>query len=135
MSALFLDSSAWYAALSERQSEHLACRERYRAAIQRGTRLVTTSLVVAEMHALLLKRTSPAFAQRFLVVLSDAQHEVVHPDADLMEQATARWIRGYADQPFSLCDACSFEVMRTRRLKTAFTLDHRFAVAGFQTVP
>lgn len=48
---------------------------------------------------------------------------------------TFGWIRGYEDQGFSLCDAVSFQVMRARRIKTAFALDHHFQIAGFRMVP
>jgi len=35
----------------------------------------------------------------------------------------------------SLVDCASFEVMRRRGLRTAFTLDRHFAEQGFATVP
>ena len=133
--SLFLDTSAWFAALAASQEHHALCHVAYREALIGNVPLVTTSLVVAEMHVLLSRRVGLAFAQRFLAVLDDAQHEVVCPDADLLKAASTRWIRRYADQPFSLCDAVSFEVMRTRKLTTALALDHHFRVAGFATVP
>jgi len=133
--ALFLDTSAWFAALSANQEHHADCHKAYRDALTGKVPLVTTSLVVAEMHVLLSRRVGQSFAQRFLAVLDDAHHDIVCPDAPLLASASARWIGGYDDQPFSLCDAVSFEVMRTRRITRAFALGHHFRVAGYTTVP
>jgi predicted nucleic acid-binding protein len=40
----------------------------------------------------------------------------------------------YTDQDFSFTDAVSFAVMTERRIRDALSLDHRFVVAGFQSV-
>lgn len=133
--ALFLDTSAWFAALSASQEHHAACHTAYRGALTGKVPLVTTSLVVAEMHVLLSRRVGPSFARRFLAVLDDPHHDIVCPDAPLLASASSRWIGGYDDQPFSLCDAVSFEVMRTRRMTRALALDHHFRVAGYSTIP
>jgi len=132
---LFLDTSAWFAALSAKEYGHTLCRQAYREAIERGAALLTTSLVVAEMHVLLSRRVSMPFARRFLEALNDDQHEVVCPDAEFLWRATSRWIARYPDQDFSLCDAVSFEVMRARRVTKALALDHHFTIAGYETAP
>lgn len=133
--AAFLDTSAWFAALSARQEYHGECEATYRRWLEQGTSMVTTTLVVAEMHVLLLRRTGPAFARKFLAALDDGRHEIASVDVDLVRQAETQWIRGYEDQGFSLCDAVSFQVMHARRIKTAFAFDHHFQIAGFRMVP
>lgn len=133
--AVFLDTSAWLAALSARQEYHDECGTTYRRWLERGNRMVTTTLVVAEMHVLLLRRTGPVFARKFVAALDDGRHEIASVDADLVQQAEIQWIRGYEDQGFSLCDAVSFQVMRARRIKTAFALDHHFQTAGYRMIP
>jgi len=45
------------------------------------------------------------------------------------------WLRRFRDQRLSLADAVSFEVMRSRRIRDALTLDSHFALAGFRMVP
>lgn len=135
MSTVFLDTSAWFAAMSSRQEHHAACLAEYRRLVERGLPLITTTMVVAEMHALLLSRASVALASTFLTILDDTSLEVLAPDLELVRNATSRWIRGYTDQSFSLCDAVSFEVMRKKRMRTAFSIDHHFAVAGFTRTP
>lgn len=136
MSVLFLDTSGWLAALSPRESRHDAALAVYRAGIQRGDRLVTTNLVLAEMQILVSRARDAGEALRFLdAVYADPSHEVVHVSRELERAAIDRWLRRFADQRLSLADATSFEVMREQRIRQVLTLDAHFALAGFHPLP
>lgn len=133
MNVVFLDASGWLAALLANQQGHAAARVRYASALRSGHKLLTTPLVVAEVHAMLLRHRGPREGQRFLDAAFDGvAHEVVHLDAELVKAAVDRWVRRFPDQDFSLADAVSFEVMRRERVTQALTLDHHFATAGFE---
>jgi predicted nucleic acid-binding protein len=134
---LFLDTSAWFAALSDRDQNHARAGRYYRDVLTAGKfALVTTNLVIAELHAMVSRRQGPAPGLRLLDGLrADPRHEVVWVTRELSWRAVDRWIRPFADQPFSLVDAVGFEVMRERGLRTAFSTDHHFKVAGFEVVP
>jgi len=133
---LFLDTSGWLAAISSREATHEQARTTYTEQVRRGGLLVTTALVLAEMHVLLVRFRGPAAALRFLDgVAADPTHEVVDLDRDLRLAAVERWLRRFADQDLSLADAVGFEVMRRRKLRRALALDRHFAVAGFEIVP
>ncbi len=130
---LFLDTSGWFAAISRREPAHQRTRAAYARQIRSAGMLVTTSLVVAEMHVLLLRFAGPAGALEFLDRLAaDPSHEIVDVDRDLRLAAIERWLRRFRDQDFSLTDAVSFEVMRQRRIRRALALDRHFAVAGYE---
>ncbi len=132
MAGLFLDSSGWFAAMSPKEAGHTRARDSYTTAARRKVGLVTTPFVIAEVHTLMLRWRGAADAQGFLsVAFNPAAHHVITPDAELIDAAMQRWVRGYADQTFSLCDAISFEVMRRHRLSRALTFDHHFVTAGF----
>ncbi|MGH7499783.1 MAG: type II toxin-antitoxin system VapC family toxin [Gemmatimonadales bacterium] len=134
--ALFLDTSGWLAAMSDRESAHAAAREAYAAQVSSGGVLVTTALVMGEMHALLLRFRGPAAALRFLDrVAADPSHEIIDVDRDLRLTAVERWLRRFGDHDFSLTDAVSFEVMRRRKMRQALALDQHFAAAGYELVP
>lgn len=45
------------------------------------------------------------------------------------------WLDRFHDQPFSLTDAVSFELMRRERVTHAFAFDPHFVTAGFELVP
>jgi uncharacterized protein len=133
---LFLDTSGWFAAISGREADHERARATYTEQMLGGGTLVTTALVIAEMHVLLLKLGGPAAALKFLDgVAADPTHEVIDVDRDLRLAAIERWLRRFGDQDLSLTDAVSFEVMRRRKLRRALALDQHFAVAGFEILP
>lgn len=131
--SLFLDSSGWIAALFNRETRHAEALELYQSILVGGGRLVTTDLVLAETHALSLRKAGRRYAMAFLEhAMSDVSHEIVFTDPDLQATAIDRWLRPFGDQAFSLADAVSFEVMRHRRLRRALTLDRHFLAAGYE---
>jgi predicted nucleic acid-binding protein len=128
----FLDTSGWFAALSPREPKHRTALQAYREWIEAGDRVVTTNLVVAEMQILLSRFRGPVEGLRFLDSLyQDPAHDIVFVDRALEREAVDRWLRRFDDQPISLADAVSFEVMRTRRITRALALDRHFELAGF----
>ena len=136
MNAVFADASAWVASGNAKEERHQEAQETRSALLDGGATLLTTNLVLAEVHALVSRaRGSGAGLDLLDMVYSDPQFAVVHVDRDLESAATDRWLRVFRDHPFSLCDAVSFEVMRREGIAQAFTLDHHFAVAGFAMVP
>jgi predicted nucleic acid-binding protein len=132
--SIFLDTSAWFAALSPRDQWHSAALEAYSTAARTGHIFVATTFVVAEVHALLLRWRDVDTGRRFLdAAFNTPAHVVIAPDVELITEAVKRWIAKYRDQSLTLCDAVSFEVMRRERLTYALAFDDHFDVAGFDT--
>ena len=135
MSAVFLDTSGWLAAVSPKETGHAGALSAYREAIDDGAPLVTTAMVLGEMHAMLLRARGPRDAARFVdAVMASSAVTVVSPSVELIAAAVNRWLHGFRDQRFSLCDAVSFEVMRRERIADALALDRHFRVAGFHSI-
>lgn len=133
--ALFLDASGWFAAISPREAEHATARQAYSAALTGARPIVTTLLVIAEVHTLVLRWRGVTDGQRLLDAAFDpTAHTIAATDPELVEAARHRWVHGYSSQPFSLCDAVSFEVMRRERIRFALTFDRHFEIAGFETL-
>lgn len=132
---LFADTSAWYALALSSAPQHRKVAEALRHRIQRGARVVTTNLIVAETHALLLRRTGREIALTFVREVQRAPNIVVTSSPDVEQSAVTDWLERFDDQPFSLTDAVSFAVMSDRGIREALALDHHFAVAGFVVVP
>ena len=129
---LFLDTAGWFAALSPPERGHDIARDTYADAIRSGDLLVTTPLVAAETHTLVLRWRGPRGGTLFLeTVFETGAHLVISLDDQLID-AGMRWIRRFADKPLSLADAVSFEVMRRERITRALTFDRHFADAGFE---
>jgi predicted nucleic acid-binding protein len=133
---VFLDTSAWLAALSVREDRHADCARQFDELVRDGVTFLTTSLVIVEMHGLLVRRRGAESGLALLdVARADPSFDVVRADASLEAAAIDHWLRRHPDLPLSLTDAVSFEVMRDRGLRDALTLDRHFAKAGFRMLP
>jgi predicted nucleic acid-binding protein len=129
----FVDTSAWYPLIVARHPDHARLGSALRALIRNHRRLVTTNLVVAETHTLLLRRVGRTTALTFLQTVGESPNVVVRSSRELEAAAERDWLTRYDDQDFSFADAVSFAVMTERGIRDALTLDHHFVVAGFQT--
>ena len=127
----FVDSSAWFAAASASDGRHAEAERMLRAAVARRVQLLTTNLVVAEVHRLMLFRTGPRPAAAFLDRIDAAPLvSIVYPAA-AHHEAARKWLAKLADQPISYTDAVSFAVMESTRCRDAMAFDRHFALAGF----
>jgi len=129
---VFVDSGPWIALASRRDSRHADADRLFRAAIARRLLLVTTDLVVAEAHRLLLFRAGGAAARAFLDRIDRSPSlrlELVTP----ARHARAReWLARLDDQVITYTDAVSFAVVEATHCGAVLTFDHDFVVAGFQ---
>ena len=131
----FVDTSAWYSLLVSSHPDHARLAATLRMLIGAHRRVVTTNLVVAETHALLMRRVGRSTALRFARTVDEPPNVVVRSTRELEGAATAHWLARYADQDFSFADAVSFAVMAERGIRQVLALDHQFTVAGFDLVP
>ncbi len=132
---VFVDTSAWYPAVVKNHPDHRRVAAALTRAVGHGKRVVTTNLVVAETHALLLRRASRSVALAFARTVRLPPNLVVCSDPDLEAVALGDWLERFSDQDFSFTDAVSFAVMAARGIAEALTLDHHFGVAGFRVLP
>ena len=128
---VFVDTSAWYPIVDRAHPDHHRLVERLESRVHDGAVLVTTNLVLAESHALLLRRIDRGVARAFLAGARAAPNVVVYSSSRLEAVAESDWLTRYDDQNFSLVDAVSFAVMTERGITEALTLDRHFATAGF----
>jgi predicted nucleic acid-binding protein len=131
---LFVDTSAWYPLVAASHPDHQRLSAAMRASVERRVRIVTSNLVIAESHALIVHRAGIAPALRYVQLVRASPNVVVTSDEQLEDAAVNEWLARYTDQPFSMVDAVSFAIMSARGIRSALTLDRHFAVAGFQMV-
>lgn len=65
-------------------------------------------------------------------LLEDPIQSWVEVGPELVGEAMSAWLVRFQDQPFSLVDAVSFEVMRAEGVRSAFAFDRHFEIAGFE---
>ncbi len=134
MEEIFVDTSAWYPLVVRSHPDHDRLSAALRARVERRVRIVTSNLIVAESHALIMRRVGIAAALRFVRLVRASPNVVVSSSALLEEAAVTDWLMRYANQPFSLVDAVSFAIMADRGTRAALTLDRHFAIAGYEIV-
>ena len=135
MKGLFVDTSAWYPLADRGHPDHDVLARCLRDQVRLGARIVTTNVVVGETHALLLRRAGRAAALAFVEAVRRPPNRIEYITAEREEEAIGRWLERFADQKFSLADACSFAVMSELGVREALTLDRHFAAAGFVVLP
>jgi predicted nucleic acid-binding protein len=102
-----------------------------RGAAESGIRLLTTNLVLAEIHRLLLCRAGSEAAAAALDRI-DASALVKIEFAGAGHNRAARsWLNRLSHHPISYADAVSFAVMEASGCKEAMSFDHHFRLAGF----
>lgn len=132
---VFVDTSAWYPIVVASHPQHKALARALAECVRSGHRVVTTNLVVAESHALLLHRVHRQAALTFARTVRESPNLVVFSTPELETAAIRNWLDKFDDQDFSLTDAVSFQVMKSRRIDEALTLDRHFGTAGFGAMP
>jgi predicted nucleic acid-binding protein len=120
---LFVDTSAWFAAVDYDDQWHQRAKE----ILASGEALITSDHVLVESWLLIKNRLDWDAAQRFWEGLRDgiASIELVVP-SDL----ETAWTIGllFSDQHFSPIDCTSFALMERIGLKRAVSFDSDFAI-------
>ena len=129
---LFVDSGAWIALRSRRDQYHVAADRAFRAAIDRAIPLVTTNLVIAELHRLTLFRAGYEPALRALTRIDASSSLRVHFATSADHQAARHWLEQLAPRPITYTDAVSFAAIETTKCTHVLGFDEDFAAAGFE---
>jgi predicted nucleic acid-binding protein len=128
---VFVDSSAWLALVSATDGQHAEADRLFGLALDERVPLVTSNLVVAEVHRLLLHRAGIRPATTFLERI-EASDALTVEFATLAHHKRARaWLTRLADQVVSYTDAVSFAVIEAVPCRAVLTFDADFDRAGF----
>lgn len=124
--SLFVDTSAWYAAVSRRDVNHAVAKH----LLSSGGRLVTTDHVLAETWRLLFHRMGWAVAEGYWEGIRTGITDIEVVGLSDLEVA---WDIGkrFRDQQFSIGDRTSFAVMQRMGVHQVITFDSDFAIYRF----
>jgi predicted nucleic acid-binding protein len=128
---LFVDSGAWIALRSLRDQHHAEADRLFREALRRRVPLVTTPLVIAEVHRLTLFRVGVQAALRGLDRIDASPSVRVHFAGADDHRAARRWLERLAPRPITYTDAVSFAVMEATQCRHVLGFDQDFTVAGY----
>lgn len=129
--AVFVDTTAWYAAVDSGDVHHVRASRRLRRLRESRRPIVTTNHVVGESYTLLLGRLGVEVAQAYLrrARRDPAVRRAFVPER--WEEEALRLIEQFSDQSFSYVDATSFVAMRHLGIEQALSFDADFLIAGF----
>jgi predicted nucleic acid-binding protein len=128
---IFVDTGAFLALYRKRDQYYRQAAETWS---KLDAPLLTSSHITAELATLLARqvgwtetvdRVADVYASPNIDVIGSARED---------ELEALRWMRKLADQRVSFTDCVSFALMRRHRIRTAFTFDRHFRLAGFQVV-
>ena len=131
--SVFVDTSAYYAAVDRRDASHAAVAATIRELFATRRRLTTSNAVLFELHGLLLNRLGRRVALATVGELRVSQTIVRVRERD--ETRAEEILTRYEDKDFSLTDALSFAVMEPLGIGAALTLDRHFAQFGWVIIP
>jgi predicted nucleic acid-binding protein len=134
MNKVFIDSSAYIAINFNRDQFHKKAIETNKLLLEEDFEYVTTNYVILESSTSLLMKVGHTAAVKFYEDVKKSELvEIIHVSESLEEQAF-QLFKKYSDKEFSLTDCVSFVVMKSFKLKKAFTNDHHFEQMGFEAL-
>jgi predicted nucleic acid-binding protein len=123
-----VDTSAYYALADERERAHKDALSILDRLTRERWQLYTTNFILAETHALALRRRDRHVAYR---ILSALDHNGTIVRVNEAHELHAREILArYDDKNYSLTDAMSFAVMDRLGIAHAFAFDDHFRQYG-----
>ena len=98
------------------------------------TPLLTTNHVLEETLTLLARRIGYALASDMAGrYYASAKLDIIYTGRE-DELEAIRYFRKFSDHQVSFTDCISFAIMKRHRIRTAFTFDRHFMLAGFQMI-
>ncbi len=129
---VYVDSGGWIAHVSRRDAHHHEARSIFRELSKRRLPLLTTNLVLAEVHRQLLFKAGIRAALGTVDAIGKVGSLSIEFVGRTHHEAALEWIRRFPDQPFTYTDAASFAVMSARDCRRFIGFDRHFDVAGFE---
>ena len=132
--SIFIDSSAWIALFSRRDQHHEEADRVFRSMVASKERMLTTNLVLAEIHRLFLHRAGIKAAASVLEKVEASPLVKIEFADSTNHQSAMAWMGKLREYPISYTDAIGFSVMEAAGCSDVLSYDHHFQIAGFKTL-
>jgi len=129
--SVLVDSGAWIALLSARDHHHVEAEALFLRAARESVPLLTTTLILAEVHRFVLFRAGIRAASLALGHIESSALVRIEFATEAHHRAALGWLGRYDDQRFTYTDAVSFAVMRATRCRAVLGFGRDFVIAGF----
>ena len=129
---VLVDSGVWIALVRASDQRHEDADQMLRDAIRGGVQLVTTNLIIAEVHRFILFNVGIQPAALLLDRIGESARLTTEFVTAAHHVAARRWLAKLSDQVITYTDAVSFAVMAAARCTAVMSFDHDFVTAGFR---
>ena len=129
--AVFVDTSAFFAGLDRADRHHGAAVRTFEELAREGRAIYTSNVIVAETHALALRRLGRRAALRWL---DQPEIYLIFEEPD-DHPSVVTLLERYSDKNFSYADAVSFVLMERLGIGVAFAFDDDFRQYGLDVIP
>jgi predicted nucleic acid-binding protein len=129
---VLVDSGAWIALVRTTDEHHPDADRMLRQALRDRVALVTTNLIIAEVHRFILFHVGIRAAALLLDRIDASPLLAIEFVTAAHHAAARRWIAKLSDQVITYTDAVSFAVMEAARCTAVMSFDHDFVTAGFR---
>ncbi|MEW6034201.1 MAG: type II toxin-antitoxin system VapC family toxin [Chloroflexota bacterium] len=133
--AVFVDTSAWYALADSGDVNHVRAISFLRGALTEHRNLVSTNHVIGESYTLILSRLGHAAAWGFLRSTRRSQRLMRIFVSEQLEAEAYALLERYPNQDFSFVDGTSFVAMKEHGVSDCFAFDRHFEAMGFRMLP
>lgn len=130
-SRVFVDSGGFIGLFSADDRHHGTADALFRACVRRKVKLVTSQLVVAEVHRFVLFQAGIEAATTAIDKLTASPSLTIEYTTEDHHRAARKWLAKLDDQVISYTDAVSFSIMVARGVGVALSFDNDFAIAGY----
>jgi len=132
---VLVDSGVWIALVRATDQHHATADRMLRDALQQHVQLLTTNLILAEVHRFVLFNMGIRPAAVLLDRIGESQRLTIEFVGAAHHSAARKWLAKLADQVITYTDAVSFAVMDAARCTAVMSFDHDFVTAGFRVWP
>ena len=131
---LFVDTSGWIEVFGLKRDLHQQAEDILFQAVERGRPIITTNYVIVEFIGNAQKKCGFYERRDLFKAYKEIRNlqgiQIVHINEKIHAEELTR-LREWPDKGWSLVDATSFNVMRTRKITDALAKDSHFDEAGF----
>lgn len=130
----FVDTSAFIALLSSRDQYHAQAEQLFRKAAASKKLLLTSNLILAEVHRLVLHRAGVRAAAAALNRIASSRLIKIEFATVAHHNSAIGWLSRLSGYSISYADAISFAVMNSAHCTEAISFDRHFQAAGFASI-
>ena len=131
---IFIDTGAFISKYLTADRFHAKSVQIWSELEQKKTKIVTSNFILDETFTLLARQANYDFSAKIArIIYQSSVINIVRPTYDTELQALALFDK-FSDQKVSFTDCVSFQLMKDHRIKTTFSFDRHFELAGFDVL-